>query len=206
METNFQSLRYSQDWLTSPSFEAPDRLSLATGPALSGTTAHAPPVQGAAYIHGASGYLQQHSLAPRTADGPPGLSGSAGGTPMVVYRGIEQDPFSPHCRIPLPYGASNYGAVGDYHFGCDNSFIRRRNARERERVRAVNEEFERLKAHLPLAEKNRRRVSKVDILRMARDYILALDDLLKSADAAGTTSKAPAGGSCEEEFRRKQQK
>lgn len=196
METNFQGLRYSQDWLAPHNFEA-ERLQIPSGPPGPSTA-----VQGA-YMSSAGSYLPQHSRS-----GHPDCSASLGGTggsgaPMIMYRGtLEQDPFSPHCRIPLPYGASSYGSVGDYHFGCDNSFIRRRNARERERVRAVNEEFERLKAHLPLAEKNRRRVSKVDILRMARDYILALDDLLKSADAAGTSSKAPP----EDEFRRKERK
>ncbi|XP_076335408.1 achaete-scute homolog 1-like isoform X1 [Tachypleus tridentatus] len=83
------------------------------------------------------------------------------------------DPFSPSCKIPLP---SSYSA---YDYWLEPSFIRRRNERERQRVRNVNDGFERLRNHLPLPDKERdRRLSKVEILRMAINYIRYMEDML----------------------------
>lgn len=87
------------------------------------------------------------------------------------------DPFSPHCKIPLPT------PYGPYEYWLEPSFIRRRNERERQRVRNVNEGFERLRSHLPLEGKERdKRLSKVETLRFAIDYIHDLKDILQDAD------------------------
>ncbi|XP_078193319.1 achaete-scute homolog 4 [Callithrix jacchus] len=58
------------------------------------------------------------------------------------------------------------------------SFLRRRNERERQRVRCVNEGYARLRDHLPreLADK---RLSKVETLRAAISYIRHLQELLE---------------------------
>ncbi|KAF0305899.1 Achaete-scute 5 [Amphibalanus amphitrite] len=56
----------------------------------------------------------------------------------------------------------------------------RRNARERNRVKQVNQGFAVLRAHLPSVEKSKK-VSKVDTLRGAIDYIQSLSELLASA-------------------------
>ncbi|KAF0881455.1 ASCL4 protein, partial [Crocuta crocuta] len=58
------------------------------------------------------------------------------------------------------------------------AFLRRRNERERQRVRCVNEGYARLRDHLPreLAE---RRLSKVQTLRAAIGYIRHLQQLLE---------------------------
>lgn len=68
------------------------------------------------------------------------------------------------------------------HFGLCNysmepAFIRKRNERERQRVRCVNEGYTRLRQHLPedLVEK---RLSKVETLRAAIGYIKRLQGLL----------------------------
>uniref|UniRef100_A0A1I8FB74 BHLH domain-containing protein n=1 Tax=Macrostomum lignano TaxID=282301 RepID=A0A1I8FB74_9PLAT len=63
---------------------------------------------------------------------------------------ISRNPFDPQSRIPLPH------PFGEFHFGCESSFIRRRNERERERVRFVNEGYERLKETLPFENKDKR--------------------------------------------------
>jgi achaete-scute complex protein len=63
------------------------------------------------------------------------------------------DPYSPLCMIPLP------GALA-LHAASEPSFIRKRNERERERVRCVNEGYEKLKEHLPSVSKEKR-ISKV---------------------------------------------
>ncbi|CAH8855259.1 unnamed protein product [Trichobilharzia szidati] len=64
-------------------------------------------------------------------------------------------------------------------FECARSFIRLRNARERERVRCVNAGYELLKRHLPLTILPDRRLAKVEILRGAINYINALKELLE---------------------------
>ncbi|TPP66400.1 Achaete-scute 4 [Fasciola gigantica] len=63
-------------------------------------------------------------------------------------------------------------------FECAKSFIRRRNARERERVRCVNAGYELLRRRLPLASMSDRRLAKVEILRGAISYINSLKDML----------------------------
>lgn len=88
-------------------------------------------------------------------------------------KGRVADPFSPHCKIPLPTPFS------PYEYWTEPTFIRRRNERERQRVRHVNDGFERLRNHLPLAPTDRdKRLSKVDTLRYAIKYIRHLQSLL----------------------------
>lgn len=90
------------------------------------------------------------------------------------------DPFSPYCMIPLPapFGSGLF----------DPTCIRRRNERERERVRCVNEGYIRLKEHLPIENKDKR-ISKVETLRGAIKYIKHLQKLLgKDADYAKVQS------------------
>uniref|UniRef100_A0A2C9LJI0 BHLH domain-containing protein n=1 Tax=Biomphalaria glabrata TaxID=6526 RepID=A0A2C9LJI0_BIOGL len=74
------------------------------------------------------------------------------------------DPYSPMCQVPLPGHWSDYNNV------------RRRNQRERDRVRYVNESYETLKQRLPLD--NNRRISKVQTLRYAVEYIRRLQKIL----------------------------
>lgn len=88
---------------------------------------------------------------------------------------IAKDPFAPQCKIPLP------NPFSPYEYWLEPSFIRRRNERERQRVRNVNDGFERLKNHLPINSKDKdKRLSKVEILRMAIRYIRNLQDMLKN--------------------------
>ncbi|RWS06057.1 uncharacterized protein B4U79_12163 [Dinothrombium tinctorium] len=82
------------------------------------------------------------------------------------------DPFSSHCRIPIPsaFTSSCFDSA---------SFIRRRNERERVRVRNVNEGFDRLRSCLPLTRsQQQKRISKVETLRFAIAYIKHLQSLL----------------------------
>ncbi|XP_076445479.1 uncharacterized protein LOC143283187 [Babylonia areolata] len=90
------------------------------------------------------------------------------------------DPYSPLCMIPLP------GALA-LHSSAEPSFIRKRNERERERVRCVNEGYERLKEHLPNTSKDKR-ISKVETLRGAIDYIRELQRILDEAPPLPTDS------------------
>ncbi|RWS23568.1 uncharacterized protein B4U80_02791 [Leptotrombidium deliense] len=82
------------------------------------------------------------------------------------------DPFSPNCRIPLP------SLIPQAYYDSAN-FIRRRNERERVRVRKVNKGFEKLRKHLPLTRSQQeKRLSKVETLRLAITYIKQLEKIL----------------------------
>lgn len=59
--------------------------------------------------------------------------------------------------------------------------VARRNARERNRVKQVNNGFDVLRSHIPTAAKNKK-MSKVDTLRHAVDYIRNLKKMLKEQD------------------------
>lgn len=125
------------------------------------------------------------------------------------------DPFLPENRIPLPKfhcnriqdnyfgGLSNdEGRGGVFFYSVPSPTTgRRRNERERQRVRSVNEGFERLRRYLPMGQQcqdapecvvatvnrgrrcQRRRYSKVDVLRAAIMYIRQLQGLLEGAES-----------------------
>ncbi|NXA78439.1 ASCL4 protein, partial [Thryothorus ludovicianus] len=73
--------------------------------------------------------------------------------------------------IPFP------GYVGICECSLEPAFVRKRNERERQRVRCVNEGYTRLREHLP-RELTDRRLSKVETLRAAISYIKHLQSLL----------------------------
>lgn len=81
----------------------------------------------------------------------------------------------------LPYRRFSYfpfhGALGVCDYSFEPAFIRKRNERERHRVRCVNEGYARLREHLP-QELEDKRLSKVETLRAAIDYIKHLQSLL----------------------------
>ncbi|XP_037526019.1 achaete-scute homolog 4 [Rhipicephalus sanguineus] len=92
-------------------------------------------------------------------------------------QGGSTDPFAPECKIPLPVPYS------PYDYWLEPTFIRRRNERERQRVRTVNDGFERLRSRLPLPPRDKdRRMSKVETLRYAISYIRHLQRLLGLID------------------------
>ncbi|KAM9334465.1 achaete-scute homolog 4-like [Symphorus nematophorus] len=81
----------------------------------------------------------------------------------------------------LPYRRFSYfpfqGPLGVCDYSFEPAFIRKRNERERHRVRCVNEGYARLREHLP-QELEDKRLSKVETLRAAIDYIKHLQSLL----------------------------
>lgn len=81
----------------------------------------------------------------------------------------------------LPYRRLSYfplhGPLGVCDYSFEPAFIRKRNERERHRVRCVNEGYARLREHLP-QELEDKRLSKVETLRAAIDYIKHLQGLL----------------------------
>ncbi|TMS35107.1 hypothetical protein L596_002573 [Steinernema carpocapsae] len=91
--------------------------------------------------------------------------------PLAVQQATRNgtNPFSPEAKVPLPK------EIEDLGYGTS---VWKRNRRERDRVRCVNEGYETLRTCLPLAE-HEKRISKVDTLRLAIFYIKHLDNLLK---------------------------
>eukprot|EP00794_Sanderia_malayensis_P001300 gene1300-1438_t len=67
-----------------------------------------------------------------------------------------------------------------HEFGFETGFIRKRNERERMRVRTVNEGYAHLREHLPL-ETSEKRMSKVETLRAAIKYIKYLEETLQES-------------------------
>ncbi|CAH8547553.1 unnamed protein product [Schistosoma mattheei] len=82
-------------------------------------------------------------------------------------------------NLSLSSSSSSTSSPSSTSFECARSFIRLRNARERERVRCVNAGYESLKRHLPLTILPDRRLAKVEILRGAINYINKLKELLE---------------------------
>lgn len=95
--------------------------------------------------------------------------------------------YSEPCLFPMPY--PNYRRC-DYSYGP--SFIRKRNERERQRVKCVNEGYAQLRLHLP-EEYLEKRLSKVETLRAAIKYIYYLQSLLHpdKAETENNPGKGP---------------
>ncbi|XP_036374407.1 achaete-scute homolog 5 [Megalops cyprinoides] len=83
------------------------------------------------------------------------------------------------------------GTLGVYDYSFEPAFIRKRNERERQRVRCVNEGYARLREHLP-QEFEDKRLSKVETLRAAINYIKHLQSLLDWAAVEGAPASRPS--------------
>ena len=90
------------------------------------------------------------------------------------YSGLPTGSNISYPMVPFPFLAE---------FGLEPGFIRKRNERERMRVRNVNEGYARLRDHLPL-EPSEKRLSKVETLRSAIKYIKYLEELLKESSSS----------------------
>ncbi|CAN9508267.1 unnamed protein product [Ophioblennius macclurei] len=77
----------------------------------------------------------------------------------------------------FPYRRLSYFPFPMCDYSFEPAFIRKRNERERHRVRCVNEGYARLREHLP-QEFEDKRLSKVETLRAAIDYIKHLQSVL----------------------------
>ncbi|XP_029429452.1 achaete-scute homolog 5 [Rhinatrema bivittatum] len=104
-------------------------------------------------------------------------------TPFLFYPTNIDPAYGPvFPYIPFP------GHFGVYDCPFEPAFIQKRNERERQRVKCVNEGYARLRGHLPgaLSEK---RLSKVETLRAAIKYIKYLQDSLsRSSEGAAAES------------------
>ncbi|XP_074774408.1 achaete-scute homolog 3 [Athene noctua] len=96
--------------------------------------------------------------------------------PFVSEHLIMENFYSEPCTFPYQLPHYNY-CRSEYSYGP--AFIRKRNERERQRVKCVNEGYAKLRHHLP-KEYLEKRLSKVETLRAAIKYISYLQAALYS--------------------------
>ncbi|MEE6482605.1 hypothetical protein FKM82_013292 [Ascaphus truei] len=87
--------------------------------------------------------------------------------------------------------------------GALSTTSERRNERERNRVKLVNLGFAKLRQHVPQAQGPNKKMSKVETLRSAVEYIRALQSLLMERQSVGdgqggpsSDGLSPCGSSC----------
>ncbi|XP_006892172.1 PREDICTED: achaete-scute homolog 5 [Elephantulus edwardii] len=134
----------------------------------------------------------QLGIVPPPGQAPLPHSEPLGNVPFLLYGGHVEPPYYDAYAGMFPY-VPFPGAFGVYDYPFEPAFIQKRNERERQRVKCVNEGYARLRGHLPgaLAEK---RLSKVETLRAAIRYIKYLQELLSAApDGAGEPPVPPEG-------------
>ncbi|KFQ31051.1 Achaete-scute 3, partial [Mesitornis unicolor] len=94
--------------------------------------------------------------------------------PFVSEHLIPENFYTEPCTFPYQMPYSSYRS-SEYSSGP--AFIRKRNERERQRVKCVNEGYAKLRHHLP-KEYLEKRLSKVETLRAAIKYISYLQSVL----------------------------
>lgn len=88
----------------------------------------------------------------------------------------------PGAATPLvPYLGPFHGHFGMYECALEPAFIQKRNERERQRVKCVNQGYAKLREHLPGADADKR-MSKVETLRAAIRYIKHLQQLVEERE------------------------
>lgn len=102
----------------------------------------------------------------------------------VMKRQRGASPERLRCTRRLTFGALGM-AVGMGSVGQQPVAVARRNERERNRVKQVNMGFQTLRQHVPNGAANKK-MSKVETLRSAVEYIRALQRLLEEHDAVST--------------------
>ncbi|NXG12606.1 ASCL3 protein, partial [Sakesphorus luctuosus] len=94
--------------------------------------------------------------------------------PFMSEHLISENFCSEPCTFPYQMPHSNFHRN---EYSCGPAFIRKRNERERQRVKCVNEGYAKLRHHLP-KEYLEKRLSKVETLRAAIKYIRYLQSVL----------------------------
>lgn len=105
---------------------------------------------------------------------------------LSLYEGS----FRGHGPSLLPYlSPFHHGRFGVYECPFEPAFIQKRNERERQRVKCVNQGYAKLRDHLPGAA-SEKRLSKVETLRAAIRYIKYLQSLVEGKGQAGHNPNA----------------
>uniref|UniRef100_A0A8C9SGG7 BHLH domain-containing protein n=1 Tax=Scleropages formosus TaxID=113540 RepID=A0A8C9SGG7_SCLFO len=111
----------------------------------------------------------------------PGGDPLAHTVPLLLYPAKVDSAFyknSYPCGPPfIPYLPTFHGHFGVYECPFEPAFIQKRNERERQRVKCVNQGYAKLREHLPGGTGDKR-LSKVETLRAAIRYIKQLQELV----------------------------
>ncbi|XP_028285626.1 achaete-scute homolog 5-like [Parambassis ranga] len=96
----------------------------------------------------------------------------------------------------LPYLAPfhHHGHFSVYECPFEPAFIQKRNERERQRVKCVNQGYAKLRDHLP-GQSADKRLSKVETLRAAIRYIKYLQGLVELEDGRCSQGESPSTSS-----------
>ncbi|XP_063174011.1 achaete-scute homolog 3 [Candoia aspera] len=94
--------------------------------------------------------------------------------PLAAELPTPENFYNNPCGFPFQVPCGNFSRC---EYSCSPAFIRKRNERERQRVKCVNEGYAKLRHHLP-TEYLEKRLSKVETLRAAIKYIKYLQSLL----------------------------
>ncbi|XP_075775740.1 achaete-scute homolog 1 [Pelodiscus sinensis] len=113
---------------------------------------------------------------------PPGSKGAA--APKPVKRPRSSSPELMRCKRRLNFSGFGYSLPQQ-----QPAAVARRNERERNRVKLVNLGFATLREHVPNGAANKK-MSKVETLRSAVEYIRALQQLLDEHDAVSAAFQA----------------
>ncbi|KAM7006150.1 achaete-scute homolog 5-like [Tautogolabrus adspersus] len=113
--------------------------------------------------------------------------------PFLLYPST-MDPYKSPLRGTglLPYLSPfhPHGHFSVYECPFEPAFIQKRNERERQRVRCVNQGYAKLRDHLP-GQSADKRLSKVETLRAAIRYIKYLQGLVELEDGQHSEGESP---------------
>ncbi|KAM7401500.1 hypothetical protein PAMP_016809 [Pampus punctatissimus] len=118
------------------------------------------------------------------------LSPSAGhcedrSVPFILYPSSTGAPLRGPSLLPYMAPFHHHGHFSVYECPFEPAFIQKRNERERQRVKCVNQGYAKLREHLP-GQSAERRLSKVETLRAAIRYIKHLQGLVQSPSSEST--------------------
>ena len=107
------------------------------------------------------------------------------------YSGLLQLQQNFTCLLsPIAFNSINLVKHTSSHAQESQVLVRKRNERERERVRCVNSHYERLRKKIPFLQERtgQKRISKVEILRAAIQYIRCLEVVLQNENNSTTAT------------------
>ncbi|KAF3690376.1 Achaete-scute -like protein 5 [Channa argus] len=107
-------------------------------------------------------------------------------TGLALYKGPLRGPG----LLPYLTPFHHHGHFSVYECPFEPAFIQKRNERERQRVKCVNQGYAKLRDHLP-GQSADKRLSKVETLRAAIRYIKYLQELVELEDRRTPNNSSP---------------
>uniref|UniRef100_A0A3P8X468 BHLH domain-containing protein n=1 Tax=Cynoglossus semilaevis TaxID=244447 RepID=A0A3P8X468_CYNSE len=136
-----------------------------------------------------AGFIEGHAVSQQLLF----CSSSIDTTGLTLYRGP-----APTLLPYLTQFTNRHGHLTVYECPYEPAFIQKRNERERQRVKCVNQGYAKLRQHLP-GQNADKRLSKVETLRAAISYIKYLQSLVRSASDSCSLSEPDESSSSSSE-------